>query len=886
MDAPPPRRLFSATSLDREVREELDFHLEGRVRELVERGWSEPEARREARRRFGNHERIADQCVRVRREAARRETRRGGMEALRHDIRLAVRELVRDRGLAALVILTLGLGIGFATALFSLVDGVLLRPLPYPDASRLVYVWQNDRATGTLREQAGTADFYDFRDRSRSFAGLSMWGTYSASLLRGNAEPLHVNVVTAHHDLASVLGVEPVLGRFITPEETEGGGSPVAVLTNRFWRSAFDASPDVLGETVALDGHPTQIVGVLPAGADVVMGGSTDVWTPFRMTAAQATRNPHYATVVGRLGDGVPLERARSEMTRIAAALEQEVPANANRGAFVEPATDFLRGDVSRMLWALFGSVGVLLLLATLNVTNLLLARATARSRESAVHTALGAGGLRTARRNLAVTLLLSVGAGVLGVGVAWVALRVTLVMVPPQLLVLGTPGLDARVLFFALTLVVGLALVFGIAPTVSALRLDLQRALSQGRGDGSGGRSGATLRRLLVMAQAGLAALLLVGAVLLGTTLRNLNHVDPGFRTDHTLRLTFFPPTDRYPVDFSVYPHLDERLELEREILARVGDLPGVESVALASNHPLDPGFTNSFSIEGRPPDPEQGEMTTRMVTPGYFGVAGVELLQGRLPRADEGVDQPGVVVLNATAAQRYFPDGDALGSHLGFWGTGFREIVGIVADEHVQGLRADAPPTFYTSLLQTPPAGGPLTVLVRTRGAPLEMAPAVRRAIWSYDSRLALYDVTTMDATLARATQRERLATLTLGVFASMALILAGLGVYGLLSYTVARRTRELGIRLALGADRASVRRMVIRQGAGLVAVGLLAGLLLARVLTRGLGDLLFGVGTGAPRAYVASGLALLGVAVVAAAIPALRASSVEPAESLRVE
>lgn len=870
--------------VDTEVDEELRFHLEGRIRELVAEGWTEEDARREAARRFGDLDRIRTDCRAFRRETVQRRRRRGGMEAWGQDVRLAFREIIRDRGLSALVVVTLALGIGFATALFSVVDGVLLRPLAYESPDRLVYVWQNDRATGTTREPAGTADFYDFRERSRAFAGISMFGPWSGSLLRDGAEPRDLSLVAAHHDLAGVLGVEPAIGRFVTAAETEGGDGSTMVLTDRFWRAEFDADPGVLGTVVRLNGEPFDIVGVLPPGADAVMGGGIDAVTPLVMTAAQATRSPHYVTVVGRLAPGVELETARSEMTEIAARLEEEVPANANRGAFVEPVAAYLRGDVAGTLWALMGAVGVLVLLAGLNVTNLLLARASARSRESAVHSALGAGALRTARRNLSATLLLTGLAGLLGVGVASLSLRVLLEMVPPDLLDLGVPTLDVRVLGFTLVLVLLLGIAFGLAPTTAALRLDLQSSLGQGRGDASGGRAGVALRRVLVAGQAGLAALLLVGAVLLGVTLRNLHAVDRGFSTESTLRMSFTLPQNRYPVDFSVYPDLPERLAFQAEALRRVEELPGVEAAALVVNHPLDPGFTNSISIEGRPPDPALGELTTRMITPGYFEVADLRVVEGRAFHVGETVDQPGVVVLNRTAAELLFPDEPALGQRIGFWGAGFREVVGIVEDERVHGLREAAPPAFYTNLDQTPPAGGTLVLMVKTRGEPLALAEPVRRAIWSVDPLLAISDVTTMEATLASAMQRERLASTVLTVFSGMALILAALGVYGVLSYSVTTQRREMGIRLALGADRGRLRWMVVRQGTGLVLVGLAAGLAVARLAARGLESLLFGVGAGATSAYVASGVALLLVAFAATALPAWRASRVAPAESLR--
>lgn len=870
--------------VDREVDEELEFHLEQRVRELVERGWPEAGARAQARASFGDVERIRDESRRLRRSDRARRSRRATFEAFAQDLVLALRSLRRDRGLSALVVLTLALGIGFATALFSVVDGVLLRPLPYADPQGLVYVWQNDRATGTTREAMGSADFYDFRDRTRSFDGIAMWGRYEASLQREGSDPVQLRLAVVHHDLDDVLGVAPAIGRGVTVEETEGSGGSVIVLGDALWRSAFDADPAVVGRDLVLDGVPTRVVGVLPPRASLVMGGDVDAWRPLRMTAAQATRNPHSYRAVARLTAGVTLAAAQDDAGRIAAELEAEDAANTNRGAMVERVDAFLRGDARGTLWALLAAVGVLLALATLNVTNLLLARAAARESDTAVHTALGSGTGRTLRRQLAATLTLSLVASVLGTLLAWVTLGGLTGLMPPELLTLGTPRLDARVLGFAVVLAMMLGCVLGVGPALSAARVDPARSLGGAGRGGAEARTAALTRRALVGGQAALAALLLVGAGLLGLTVQNLGRVDLGFSTDRVLRGSVALPANRYPVDFSVYPNLTERLDFMHETLRGVGDLPGVEAVALTTNHSLDPGFTNSISIEGRPADPSRGEPTTRMVTPGYRDVAGLRLVQGRWFDESDDVNVAGVVVLNRTAAERYFPDGDALGARIGFWGLGFREIVGVIEDERVGGPRSQAPPAFYTSLLQTPPAGGVLTFMIRTTGDPYGAAQGLRRVVRDADPRLAVFDLATMDETLALAKQRERFVTVLLGAFASMALVLAAIGVYGVLSFSVARRLRELGIRKALGADRDSLRLMVLRQGAGLVAVGIAFGLVAARLGAGVLEGLLFGVETDSPLPYLVAASALLVVALAASLLPAGRASAVAPATALR--
>jgi predicted permease len=872
--------------VDLEVEEELRFHLQAREEELLRAGWSRQEAAREARRRFGDLAAVRIRSRALRAQAVRRRRWREARDGLGQDVRLAWRELARDRGISALVVTTLALGAGFATALFSLVDTVLLRPLPYPEPDRLVYLWQNDRATGTLREPAGTADFYDFRDRTRSFSAVGMFLPGSGTLLSPGGEARSLRLAAVHHDLPGVLGIEPALGRMISREETEGGGAEVVLLTDPLWRGLFSGDPSVVGRTVVLDDVPREVVGILPPGAGMVMGAAVDAWIPLRVSPAQATRSPHQVTVVARLASGVGLPGAAAEMAALAARMEEEDPENRNRGAFVEPVADYLRGPSGATLVLLQGAVGLLLLLMTLNVTHLLLSRGVARSRDAAVHLALGAGAGRVARRAMLSTFLLCLAGTGVGLGVALLLLDLLAPLVPPAMRPTSPVGLDARVLLFAFVLAVGLAAASGIPPALAAFRLDLQRALSVARGEAGGRGPRDRARYLLVAAQAGVASILVVGASLLGSTLLNLHRVDPGFGVDRTLRLTLSLPSTRYPADFSRFPDWPERLELQAELLRRGREVPGVEALALAVNHPLDPGFTNSFRIEGRAPDPGQGEMTTRMVTPGYFPVTGLALVEGRLFHEGEGPDDPGTVVINRAAARLHFPDGGAVGSRIAFWGLQFREIVGVVEDERVHGIREAAPPAFYVNLLQTPSAAGELTLLARTAGDPEASAAPLQRLVAAVDPGLAVHDVATMEATLARSLQRERFATGVVGLFAAMALGLSALGVYGVLSYSVARRRREMGVRMALGARATELRWSVVRQGLGWVAAGAGLGLLAARGASGVLDALLYEVNPGSPWAYFLAVTVLLGVAVLAALVPAGRISRIDPAASLRAD
>lgn len=883
-----PRRMDPG-AVDGEVDDELRFHLEATEEELIRAGWDPGKAAAEARRRFGDLESVRNRSRTLRRQAARRNARAGVLAALVQDFRLEWRGLVRDRAVSIPALVTLALGTGFATALFGLVDSVLLRPLPYPDAGGVVYLWQNDRATGTVREPAGTADFYDFRQRTRSFSATAMFLPGAASLTLPGGETRPLRTAAVHHDLPGVLGITPVAGRWIRDAETEGEGPDVVLLGEELWRRAFGGDPALVGRTVLLDDAPHEVVGILPRGASLVMGGPVEAWTPLRMTPARATRSPHQVTVVARLAPGVTQAAAASEMTGLAAAMEEEDPENRNRGVLVESVGEYLRGPATATLAALQGAVALLLVLMTLNVAHLLMGRSLARGREAAIHRALGAGSGRVARRAVLGTLLLAMAGTAAGLLVAIPTLDLLAFLVPPGMRGAVEPRLDLRVALFGLLLAPLLALAAGLPPALSGLRADLRSALSShGAGSGAPGAPGAgglgRIRPFLVSIQAAVAAALVVGATLLGSTVANLYRVDPGFMVAGTARLTLALPAGRYPADFATFPAWPERLGLQDELLRRTAALPGVEAVALAVNHPLDPGFTNSFRIEGRDPVPGQGEMTTRMVTPGYFPLVGLRVLEGRHFDERDGPLEPGVVVINREAARRFFPEGGAVGGRIAFWGQTYREIVGIVEDERVHGVRSLPPPAFYVNLLQTPTAAGELTLLARGAGDPMALAGPLQRAVSEVDPALGILEVTTLEATLARSLERERFTGGAMAAFAGMALGLAGLGVYGVLGYSVERRRREMGLRLALGARGDTLRREVVRQGLVWVAPGILAGLVLARLGSRVLDTLLYGVEAGSPWVYLIAGAVLLSAATVAALVPAGRAARIDPALSLR--
>ena len=802
------------------------------------------------------------------------------LDSLIRDARLAFRSLRRSPGFSLVTVLTLALAIGATTAIFSVVNAVLLTPLPFADPGSLVMVWENDRLTGTERESSSVPDYFDFRQRNRSFADLAAFSPGEMNLSREEGEPVRASAAAVTHNLTALLGVSPQLGRPILAEEDRPGGEAVALLSDGFWSRGFGRDPAVLGRTLRLDDEPYTVVGVLPAGVDFP-DRDTDLWLPLKIEPTSAPRSRHWIDVVGRLRPGVTVEAAQSDMTAVAAALEEEYSENRARGAFVEPLAEVFHGEVRPALLVLFAAVGAVLLIACANVASLLLARGASRVRETAVRAALGARARHLIRRHLAESLILAAAAALFGAPLAAAGTRALLALAPAGVADLGEVGADPRVLAFTLALTASIALFFALVPTLQARRLDLEAALRERAS--TGGK--ALLRRLLVVAQMAAALMLLVSAGLLLASLVELQRVDPGFRAAGVLRADFELPRSRYPRDFSVWPRWAEVHRFHRELLEKVEALPGVRSAAIATSHPLDSGFTNSFVIVGREDEyASQGELKTRLVTDRYFETAGVELLEGRLFTGREDTESHQVLLLNRAAVERYFPDGRAVGEEIRFWGI-TREVVGVVGNERMQGLGEETPPAMYVPLAQSPPVGG-VTLMVRAEGDPLLLAGPVRDAVRALDPDLAVWNVATMDETVARSLAKERFTSLLLALFAAIAVALAAVGVHGVLSYLVSRRRREIGVRVALGASRFEVLRMVVSQGMGLAAAGLALGLAGAVAASRLLSGLLYGVSPLDPLTYALVTAALFAAALLACALPARRATRVDPASVLREE
>jgi putative ABC transport system permease protein len=820
------------------------------------------------------------------------------------DLRYAIRLLGRSPGFAAAAILTLTLGIGMTCAIFSVVDAVLLRPIPFPNADRLVAVWETDRDTGTSHEPGSWPDFVDFRERSRrvdTFAGVIAGET---TLTPEDGEPARLAQLVVTREFLPMLGVTPIIGRSFTEEDERLGGPASVLISERLWDRVFMRDPAVVGRTIRLDDRPRSVLGVVPPGADFgvlqVLSAAdysrgfadrdarsiVDIWAPLQPDPDQLVRDTHPLVMLGRLAPGATLVSAQDELASIAADLEAAYGSNKARGVFLEPLARVIFGPTRPALLVLLAAVGVVLLISCVNVANLLLARGTTRRREIAVRSALGAGLGQLARQFAVENLLLTTVSSLLGIGLAFAAVRTLVLLAPPEVPRLALVAIDGRVLTLALGLSAVVGCVFGLVPLVQSRRTDLPATLNADDTRGiAGGRETGVARSSLVVAELALAVVLVLGAGLLIRSFWQLQQVDPGFEPSGVLKVQYQLPGTRYPVDFRQWPDFPSIRRFNQALLPRVEALPGVDAAGIAASHPLEAGFTNSFVIVGREDaSGDLPEMTMRQVTPGYFRVLRVPLVRGRLLDDRDDTRAPAVVLLNEAAAQRLFPAGDELGQQISFWG-GPRTIVGVVGNEKFHGLAEAAPIAAYLPLSQAPSRGGGEVLLVRTtRGEPEMLASAVRGAIAEIDPALAIFGVEPLVNTLAGSVGTERFLMLLLVLFATLALVLAAVGIYGVLSYAVAQRTREIGIRLALGASLWTVMRLVLGQVARLTVWGLALGLVLGVGFSRSLAGLLFGVGTTDAATYAGVLILLGSVAMLATVLPLRRAMRVDPAVALR--
>jgi len=824
-------------------------------------------------------------------------------EMLRQDLGYAVRAMRSNLGFTAVAVLSLALGIGANSAIFSLIHGVLLRPLPYPEPDRLVRIWP-------VRAQLGSSpatslhDFEDWRAQSTVFESMAVYAPRYGNLTR-DALPRRISYSLASADFFTVVGLGPARGRTFTAGEDQPGNDSVAVVSHRFWQRELGGRGDVLGTTVTLDGRPLEVVGVMPPGFDFPPGRGTELWKPLGMRAEDSgDRGGRWIPALARLRSGVSRTAAQAEMTAIARRLAEAYPAtNTGWGAALRPLHEEVVGDTRPALLILWAAVGLVLLIVCANLANLLLARGTARRQEIALRAVLGAGRWRLVRQLLSESLLLALAGGVAGLGLARLLLALLPALAGERVPLLDRVGLDPAVLVFTLALALVTGILFGLLPAIRCSRSDLATALKEGDARGLVPRAHGRVRAALVVAEVALSVVVLVAAGLLLRSLADLVRVDPGFGARGVLSLTVAPPwgfdyTGVEPEEF-VRRMMADRARAAvfyRELLERVAALPGVASAGAVNRQPLEgPWWGNYFVVEGRPVPPPGEEMhaLARVVMPGYSATLGIPLVKGRLLRSSDEAGAPRVVVINQAMARTFWPDADPLGQRIDLqdypgppaWAT----VVGIVGDVRYAGLQMTPMPAFY----RTFPQGRSghfddwgMRLLVRAEGDPLSLIAAVRREVAALDPGLPVYGVRRMDEVLAGAAGPERFRTVLLGGFAALALVLTAVGVYGVTAYTVALRTHEMGVRVALGAPRARLVGLVVGQGMALVGGGALVGLILALGLTRFLASLLYGVGATDPGTFVAVGLVLLAATLAACILPARRAARVDPILALRRE
>ena len=812
------------------------------------------------------------------------------MDSLLHDLRFAMRTLLKSPGFTLIAVVTLALGIGANTAIFSVVNAALLRPLPYPDAERLVRVYsaqEGDRST------VSPPDFADWRAQAGVFEHAAALNSSSDFTLTGSDEPVRVPGAQVTPDFLEVLRTPPALGRGFSESDGVVGQNRVAILGYGLWQQRFGARPDIVGQPIELDGVRYSVVGVMPRGFEYPQGA--ELWTPLAFTAEEMAtqRGAHYLDVIARLKPGVTIEGAQAAMEAIAARLAQQYP-KSDKGwsAQVSSMRDSLVGDVRPALLILLGAVGLVLLIACANVANLLLARSMTRGREIAIRTALGASRAAIVRGILAESMLLAALGGAAGLVVASWATSALIKLQPDAIRGLGAVTIDRSVLAFTIALVLITGLLFGILPALQASRIaDVSSRLKESSRSTTGGREWWRARGVLVGAEMALAVMLLAGAGLLMRSFVRLVRTDPGFRTEQILTFNLSLPDARYPKP-------EQSDQFFAELLPEIRSIPGVQSASAVFGMPLT-GFSFQISIhemDGRVlTSDESDELPSpqiRIVTPDYFGVLGIPVLRGRPITGVDNARAPRAVVVNQSAARLYWPGEDAVGREITV-GTSFGmgrgrvggTVVGVVADTREFGPGAPTKPEIFLPHSQVPVTF--MSVAVRTKSPDSDaLLGAIRSRLQAIDPNVPIYQARTIDQLLGDAVAKPRFYMVLLGAFALCALILAAIGIYGVMAYVVGQRTHEIGVRMALGARAGQVLREVVTRGMRPAVVGLVTGIVGALILTRVLSRLLYGVSATDPLTFLGVAVVLVAVALVATWIPARRASGVDPAIALRSE
>jgi predicted permease len=866
------------------VEEEFAFHLDMRANELVSAGMEPEAARAEARRQFGDLDDARRYCKRQDEQREKQTMRSELVNELTQDVTYAVRTLRRSPGFTLVAALTLAIGIGANTAIFSVVRGILLRPLPFADPSRLVMVASTMRGE---RSTSSPANVYDWRAQNHSFSSMAVLSGHSA-VITGAGDPEQLRGFDVGADFFSILGVKAIAGTAVfAPSDTAWQGTKAVLVNETLWRSRFGSDPGLVGSLITLDNERYRVAGIIPARS----AWPTDVmlWYPFTYDPADLanSRGADYINTIARLKAGATVAGASADMRTIAARLERQYPkSNTDVGAMVVPMQEWITGKLRLPLLILLGGVAFVLLIACANVANLLLVRGVAREGELAVRTALGAGRGRLVRQLVTESMVLSLIGGAAGFLFAIAGTRLLVSAAPKSIPRLTSIHVDGVVLAFTLAIAVVTGAIFGLMPARAMLRPDISKTLREG-GRGGGQQAGNhRARRALVVAEVALSVVLLAGAGLLIRSFTRLMNVDPGFRTDHSISFALSLPEAKYKTPA-------QQSQFMGSVMERMRAIPGVQSAGAGFGMPLTNfGFGFTFTVSGRAPlkPSDEPDAEVRVATPDYFPTMGIRMVRGRgfTPLDVAGGNR--VLLITETAARKFFPNEEPIGKHVTF---GVRrddsthlegDVVGVVADVKQSSLATTTLPQFWAAYDQWPMSN--MNVVLHTSREPQLAVADARRAIRELDPDLAIAHVATLEDVMAESVAQPRFYMMLLTAFAIVAILLAAIGIYGVIAYLVGQRAREIGIRIALGASPSRVVNLVVREGVAMVAVGIGVGVVGAIALTQLMRALLFDTKATDPATYILVTLVLAVVALVASSVPALRAANVDPALAMRTD
>ena len=874
-----------------EIVEELNDDLEDRYQRLLVEGASPEKARDSVLRELSESDVWQSELRHVERVHHPRETVMGSQAGanifsdLWQDLRYALRTLINNPGFTVVAVFALALGIGANSAIFSVVNSVLLRPLPYKDPDQLMMVWEENSKAGYPQDTPTAANFIDWRDQNQTFVGMAAID-YRSFNLTGIGDPERIDGRRVSANLFSLLGVDAQLGRTFTPEEDRRGPGQVVILSHALWQRRFGGDPKIVGKSLTLNDRSYSVVGVMPPRFQYPTR-EDELWVPIAFDSNEAgDRTTHYLKVLGRLKAGVTLAQAQADLTTIATRLQQQYPkSNTDIGVIITSLHEHLVGDIKTALFILLGAVGLVLLIACANVANLSLARAAVRQKEIAVRVALGASKWRLIRQFLTESVLLCVIAAVAGLILSVAGLFLLKAFIPAEISLAKDVWIDTRVLGFTFGVSILTGLIFGLAPATQAAKFNLNETLKEGGRDSSSGSRRNRVRAVLVVAEVAVSLVLLIGAGLLINSFIRLRRIDPGFSTDNML-------TMRIELPWPKYTELKRRAAFYEDMIHRVESLAGVKSAAVTTSLPLlKEGYEIAITIEGRPAPPPGQDIIiiTRIVSPKYFETMGMRLLKGRDLSDQDRTNTPGVVVISEGMANRYWPGQDPIGKRISAGNPekpeDWLQIVGVVNDVRQYKLDAESKPQMYLTYAQTD-FFAPRDLAVKTDVDPASLAATVRRAVWEIDKDQPVSNISTMDEILSESLARQRFSMLLLAIFAGLAMLLAAVGIYGVMSYSVAQRRGEIGIRMALGAQKFDVLKLTVGEGLKLVLIGIGLGLIGALLLTRLMSSLLFGITATDPLTFIAISFVLVVVALIASYVPALRATRVDPLVALRYE